>query len=1074
MKKIFTLVVAATFFMLPSLIQAQGICQFWGTTSAGGKDDNGSFFSTRYDGTAQRNKPYFTTQNSGRSWEGNQPVLYNGKFYSLLHYGGVDDAGIISEYDPATNAYTTKANLFDLGTGESGYALVVAGNKLYGVTRSSGIAKPSMLFEFDPVTGSLSTKHVFTEATGEYVDHEPVLFNNKLYGMATEGGNNNLGVIYEFDPATSGYTVKYHFSAGMEGSSSSGFTVYSGRLWSVDNSGMIFSFDPATSLVSQKKHMNEIGGGGIYGTMAVLNNRLYGVCPHSGPGDEGFIFEYIPATNTLSMEFDFTAATANNRFTLLAYNGQLYSAAFFGGTNGEGELLSYDPVTNDYATLKTFSNAAGGSGEGRVIVYNNKLYGWLLNGGYSQGISSLFEFNPANNQFALKITLGGDELQIPQGELMYYKNKLYGAATYGGTLKGGGIYSFDLQTQAFEVKVPMAETNGRFFDQGGFLLHNDKFYGVTSSGGANGKGTLFQYDPNSNAYTQLFNFGGPDGDNPYGQLVLFNGKIYGTCRSGSTNNEGTIFEFNPTTNTVTTKVAFDITRGAGPACGLTVYNGRLFGVTGHGGLNNDGVLFEYLPLPNALVKLADFKSSTTGSGPTSKLTAYNNKLWGVTEGSNLGSYEGIIYEYDLATTVLSKKVQLAPLTGQWAMGGLTLLNNKLYGMTNIGGSGFLEGVLFEYDPATNSYTVKTDFEPINGKWARRTELAKVPAPTAPGSGGSCTNTQTINISAANASNWIAFTDSEGRAVAEINANGNILGNTAVRVFVNDGNIRQHASGTFYLDRNITITTANTPVTPVSVRLYIRKTEFESLKATAGSGIVVPADLVIYKNNDFCSPTMNAAALPLATVKEDWGFDYVYSTTVTSFSSFYFAKLTGTLPVKMLYFNGTVESTGNKLEWKSVCTNDVDFIIERSTDGLHFDSIGIKKVAQLDCNAPFYFTDDTPTLLAYYRLKLVENNGTVTYSAIVVLQRKAGKSLQVVITPNPVTGTQASLQITASQQQSVFLKITDVQGRTILKKLATVPAGNSNIQLVLPNMPAGMYYLQYGDGTTQQALKILRQ
>jgi uncharacterized repeat protein (TIGR03803 family) len=1060
--------------MLPAAIYAQGIYQFWGTTTTGGKDDKGSFFSTRYDGTALQNKPYFTVANSGRSWEGNQPVAYNGKFYSLLRYGGVSDEGIISEYDPATNVYTTKVNLYDLGTGIPGDALTLLGTKMYGVSESSGSLKPSKLFEFDPASGVATTKHIYTNATGEGVGHEPVVYNNKLYGITGNGGNNDLGVIYEFDPATEIYTVKYHFSVGMKGSSYSGLVVYANKLWSADADGTIFSFDPATNLVSQKQNLTQLGGG-LYGHFTVLNNRLYGASSFGGPTDNGFIFEYNPANNTLSLEMNLTTATANNRFTLLAHNGLLYGSSIFGGINNEGQLFSYDPVTNDYTILKTYSNAAGGSGESRLIVYNNKLYGWLLNGGYSMGVSSLFEYNLANNQFALKVTLGGgDELQIPIGELGYYKHKLYGAATYGGALNGGGIYAFDLQTQTFEVKVPMAETVGRFSDQGGFLLYNDKFYGVTRLGGTNGKGTLFQYDPNSNVYTPLFNFGGADGDHPLGKLVLFNGKMYGTCNSGSTGDEGTIFEFDPITNVVTTKVAFDGTRGAGPSCGLTVYNGRLFGVTGHGGLTNHGALFEYFPLPNALVKLADFNSNTTGSGPTSKLTAYNNKLWGVTESSSLGSYEGVIYEYNLATNVLSKKVQLVPLTGQMAMAGMTLHNNKFYGMTNLGGNGYLQGVVFEYDPATNNYSVKTDFEPMTGKWARRTELAKVPAPTAPGSGGSCTNTQTININAANASNWIAFTDSEGRAVAEINANGNILGNTAVRVFVNDGNIRQHASGTFYLDRNITITAANTLVTPVSVRLYIRKTEFESLKATAGSGIVVPADLVIYKNNDFCSATMNAAALPLATVKEDWGFDYVYSTAVTSFSSFYFAKLTGALPVKIIYFKGAVENTANKLEWKSACTNDVDFIVERSTDGIHFDSIGIKKAVQLDCNHPFWFLDETPATLSYYRLKLVENNGTITYSAIVVLERKTGKSLQVVITPNPVTGTLARLQITASQQQSLFLKITDVQGRTILKKSATVPAGKSNMQLVLPNMPAGMYYLQYGDGTTQQALKIFRQ
>ncbi|RYY70705.1 MAG: hypothetical protein EOO13_05715, partial [Chitinophagaceae bacterium] len=929
MKKIFTIIAVAmaSCFILPVSIQAQGIYQFWGTTLAGGKDDMGTFFSTKYDGTAQQMKSYFTTVHSGRSWEGNQPVVYNGKLYSLLHYGGIDDAGVISEYDPVTNTNTTRAYMNSLGTGETGYALVLAGNKLYGVSSSGGLDKPSMLFEFNPANGSLVSRHEFTGATGEYVDHEPTLFNNKLYGMTSYGGNNNQGVIYEFDPATNNYTVKYHFGGTLEGSTRSSFTVYAGKLWGIA-SGMIFSFDPANNTLSQKQDLANLGGTTVYGNMAVLNNKLYGVDAHGGPDEEGFIFEYNPANNALSLGLLFTANTVNNRFSLLSHNGLLYGAPFFGGANGEGALFSYDPVTNDYTNIKTFSNAAGGSGEGRVIVYNNKLYGWLLNGGYTSGISSLFEYNLANSQFALKFTMVGDELLKPQGELMYYKNKLYGASTLGGTLKGGGIYSFDLQTQQFEVKVPMAETSGKFSDQGGFLLHNDRLYGVTSQGGANGKGTLFQYDPTSNQYTTLFNFGGPDGDHPYGQLIMFNGKMYGTCNSGSTSDEGTIFEFNPANNVLTTKVAFDGTRGAGPRSGLTLLNGRLFGVTSHGGLTGQGVLFEYLPLPNALVKLADFKSDVTGSEPSARMLAYDNKLWGVTQSSSVGPYTGFIYQFDLVTGVLSKKRELTALTGHLVLGGMTMLNDKFYGMTTIGGTDYMQGVLFEYDPQTNNYSIKTDFDALNGKWARRTELAKVPAPTAHGSAGSCTNTQTVNINAANANEWIAYTDAQGRAVAEINANGNILGNTAVRVFVNGGNIRQTGGGLFYLDRNITITSANTPITPVSVRLYIRKTEFESLKATAGSGIVVPTDLVIYKNNDFCSATLNTAALPQATVKQDWGFDYVYSTEVSSFSSFYFAKASGALPVKILSFTGTAQPAGNKLDWKTVCTNAVDFIIER--------------------------------------------------------------------------------------------------------------------------------------------------
>lgn len=1072
MKHLFTFLIIAALFIFPDSVYSQGIYQLWGTTTAGGKDDNGAFFSTKFDGTGQTNFDYFTRTNAGRSWEYNQPVAYNGKFYSLLHYGGIDDAGVISEYDPATNAYTTKVNLYNVGLKESDGALTVFNNKLYGISYSPSTLK-TVLFEFNPVNSVVVVKHYFEEATGRGPGQEPTLYNGKLYGTTATGGNNDQGVVYEFDPANGNYTVKHHFTAPLQGSSIAGLTVYGGLLWGVGSSDKIFSFNPATNAVQQRQDLNQFGLLSVYGRMAVLNNKLYGVSSQSGLHDEGFIFEFDPALNTVHIDFNFTATTVQNRLTLLTYNGLLYGAGYFGGANQRGELFSYNPVNNNYTTLKAFSDGDGGSGEGRLLLYNNKMYGWLAKGGYISSTSALFEYNPANNQFVLKTSLGDGELEEPNGQLMYYKHKLYGMAAEGGSLNGGGIYAFDLQTSSFELKVPMSLTNGQIRDQGGLLLYNDVFYGVTNIGGSNGVGTLFKYDPNSNVYTKIFDFGGSAGEYPYGQLVVFNNRIYGTCHQGSTSDKGSIFEFNPFTNVVAARVAFDGSNGANPLCGLTVFHNRIFGVTRIGGANNDGVLFEYQPLPNALVKLADFKFDVTGSDPAGRLAGYDNKLWGVTASSAQGGYAGCIYQYDLATGTLSKKKELELPTGLLHLSGLTMLNHKFYGITNNGGN-TNAGVLFEYDPATNNYTAATHLEPSKGKWARRTELAAAPAPAAHGSPNACINSSSVNINAANANRWIPFTDAQGRAIAEINANGNILGNTTVRLFVHDGATRQSAGGTYYLDRNITISTTTAPVTPVSVRLYIRKTEFESLKATAGSGINQPSDLVIYKNNDFCAAEMASTALPLPTTKEDWGFDYVYTAEVSSFSSFYFAKLSGALPVRMLSFTGIMQDAHNKLQWKAACTNNVDFIVERSNDGIHFDSIGIKEAIVADCNHPFDFTDVIPEAISYYRLKLVEDNGSISYSDIVVLERTKAGNLKLSVYPNPVTGNQLTLKLTSDKKQLLKLQLTELSGKIVWNGFINSSIGTSLVPITLPKLAAGMYYLRFADHKNNQVIKLIKQ
>src|SRR6185295_6006726 len=67
------------------------------------------------------------------------------------------------------------------------------------------------------------------------------------------------------------------------------------------------------------------------------------------------------------------------------------------------------------------------------------------------------------------------------------------------------------------------------------------------------------------------------------------------------------------------------------------------------------------------------------------------------------------------------------------------------------------------------------------------------------------------------SGWMHFV-SGGNRVVSINPNGQNLGSTDVRVFINTGGIRT-SSNQYYLDRNIVIQPTTPPSSPVSVRFY---------------------------------------------------------------------------------------------------------------------------------------------------------------------------------------------------------------------------------------------------------------
>ncbi|MBK7761869.1 MAG: hypothetical protein IPI46_00665 [Bacteroidetes bacterium] len=890
-----TILLIAILFSIKLSSHAQGIYQLWGTTYNGGPDNCGVLFTTKSDGTGYQLKKNFTLTNPGKVDNFNKPEVFNNKFYCALTAGGLEDDGIIAEYNPTTNEWIKKVDFYSIGGKFDDGGLTLFNNKFYGVCHFGGLNNQGLLFEYNPITNTLTKLHDFDSISGSYPNEGLTIYNSKLYGVTKSGGTNDDGTVYEYNPATDIYTKKANFLASTFGNLIYGtkLVVYNNILWGTTNNGAlgnlgaVFSFNPATNALVKKIDFHTIGCGTIWGSLTLLNNKLYGYTSNGGANGTGIIFEYNPATNLLMNKFDLSYVTGRHYMNFTVYNNILYSCSVMGGSNYIGQLFSFNPINNQYTALYNLQGSNGKHGAGAVTVYNNKLWGFTqLEAAYGRG--TLFSYYLITNTFLTKINLGGSTLTSPNGALLYYNHKLYGICGLGGNYENnngsGGIYEYDLAADTYNPKINFFDTIGNFFDQTGFTLLNDKFYTTASHGGNNNEGSLIEYNPAANTVTKKHDFELATGNKPYGGVSVYNGKLYGACQNGSSNGMGNIYEFNPITNVYAQKVILDNNKGSMPYSSLTWYNNKFYGTCFNGGANNGGTLFEYNPAINSFIKKVDFDSAS-GHRSTGALTAFNGKLYGMTMFGGINDI-GTIFEFNPANSNYTKKVDFNTLSGSSPYSSLTLLNNKLFGMTPTHGSSNC-GTLIQYDAATNIFTKKLDFTPSTGKTARSNKLVAVPALTAPGSTNSCINTQTININATNANQWIAFTDAQGRAVAEINANGNVLGNTAVRFYINGGNMRQDGNGIYYLDRSITVTPTTQPTTDVSIRLYIRKVEFDNLVATPGSGVNSPSDLNIVKNTDFCTSTILAATTPFTSASGNWATDYVYTSNVSSLGSFYF-------------------------------------------------------------------------------------------------------------------------------------------------------------------------------------------
>jgi len=93
---------------------------------------------------------------------------------------------------------------------------------------------------------------------------------------------------------------------------------------------------------------------------------------------------------------------------------------------------------------------------------------------------------------------------------------------------------------------------------GSFTLSGTTLYGMTTMGGAVGKGTIFKFDTNKNVETVLYSFAGPpnDGVYPSEPLTLVGSTLYGMTDEGGASDKGTIFEFDTEKNVETVLHSF--------------------------------------------------------------------------------------------------------------------------------------------------------------------------------------------------------------------------------------------------------------------------------------------------------------------------------------------------------------------------------------------------------------------------------------------------------------------------------------------------------------------------------------
>lgn len=187
----------------------------------------------------------------------------------------------------------------------------------------------------------------------------------------------------------------------------------------------------------------------------------------------------------------------------------------------------------------------------------------------------------------------------------------------------------------------------------------------------------------------------------------------------------------------------------------------------------------------------------------------------------------------------------------------------------------------------------------------------------------------------------------------------------------------------------------------------------------------------------------------------------------TFKRLYIEAVYGTsLPLHLISFSCSGNEQSNVLKWQtSDEVNTQSFDVQRSVDGIHFSTIG--NVASLNNNANnFYsYTDHAVSnQTCFYRLKMIDRDGSFTYSTILKAETRMVGMLTA--SPNPVVD-YASV---SGLNTKGYLEILTLQGASIKRITVT---GNTQI-IDLTSYPAGMYVLKYSTGENTWYQKIVKQ
>lgn len=168
-----------------------------------------------------------------------------------------------------------------------------------------------------------------------------------------------------------------------------------------------------------------------------------------------------------------------------------------------------------------------------------------------------------------------------------------------------------------------------------------------------------------------------------------------------------------------------------------------------------------------------------------------------------------------------------------------------------------------------------------------------------------------------------------------------------------------------------------------------------------------------------------------------------------------------LPLSFINTNASLQNGGVAINWTTGNEKNVkNYIVEHSTDGITFSSIGIPVNANNLSSGEYNSLDASPASGAnYYRIRATDLDGKTTLSDVMKVTA-ANVQIAVSLYPNPATASNINLKISGQQQGDYSITVMTSFGSIVHRQTERLSTSGQLIKVTpTQRLPKGVYRVE---------------